>query len=53
MTYADLIKYLSTLNAEQLEQQVTIFVEGVGESYTAELSTKSDEDGNEIIMLVI
>ena len=54
MTYADLIEHLSTLTTDQLNQSVTIFVEGVGESYTAlELSTKNDGDEDEIIVLVI
>ena len=39
MTYAELLEHLKTLDREQLNQNVTIYVESIGEFYPVQKLT--------------
>ena len=53
MTYADLLEQLNSLTPTQLQQEVTVHVTGVGETYTALDFVEADELAEGIRYLTI
>ena len=48
MTFADLLEQLNSLTPTQLQQEVTVHVTGVGETYTALDFVEADEDQSDL-----